>query len=270
MRTRLFAAASCLCMVAACGGGSGGSGGDNGNAVAVQATPAPVQAGAAAVAYPRSVVLGSLAAQPLELREAAPPAATVLVAPAASALLVAGGNPLSSLYRNPGVPGALVACVSAPTSSTGLVGGINLGVNIKSAAVLLDDSWGEAGADALSALAARGAVFDGWENCGEKPEGRPSPASTRTLLPNGGMRDDIYDGNPSTNLNIITVNTGAAQLAAMLSAQGHAAIAMSGAAYTVWLRVYRNGSGGILLIEQGLPVSGPATQGFLSMYLMRQ
>jgi hypothetical protein len=222
------------------------------------------------MAYRRSVVLGSLAAQPLDLREAAPPAATVLVAPAASALLVAGSNPLSSLYRNAAMPGALIACVSAPTSSTGLVSGINLGVNLKSAAVLLDDSWSEAGADALHALAAAGAVFNGWENCGEKPEGRPSPASTRTLLADGGMRDDIYDGNPSTNLNIITINTGPAQLAAMLSAQGHAATATSGTTYTIWLRVYRNGSGGILLIEQGLPVSAPATQGFLSMYLMRQ
>ena len=264
MSKLLLAAALSACLVAGCGGG-----GDNGTAVAVQATPAPAQAGAASVAYPRSVVLGSLAAQPLELREAAPPAATVLVASAPSALLVAGSNPLSSLYRSAAVPGALIACVSAPTSSTGLASGINLGVNLKSAAVLLDNRWSEAGADALSSLAAAGAVFDGWENCGEKPEGRPSPASTRTLLANGGMRDDIYDGNPSTNLNIITINSSAAQLAAMLSAQGYAATSMSGMAYTVWLRVYRNGSGAILLVEQGLPVSGPATQGFLAMYLLR-
>jgi hypothetical protein len=266
MKNHPIAVALFLSMIAGCGGGSG----DNGNATPTQATPAPIQTGAVSVAYPRSATLGSLAAQPLELREATPPVATVLVAPAASALLVAGSNPLSSLYRSAGTPGALVACVSAPTNSTGLVGGINLGVNIKSAAVLLDASWSDAGANVLSALAAIGASFDGWENCGEKPEGRPSPASTRTLLPNRGMRDDIYDGNPSTNLNIITVDTSAAALAAMLSAQGYAATASSGAAYTVWLRVYRNDSGSVVLVEQGLPTSGPASQGYLALYLMRQ
>lgn len=266
MNNYLIAAALCLSTVAGCGGG----GGDNGNVVPAAAAPAPAQAGVASLVYPRSVVLGSLAAQPLELREAAPPVAIVLVAPAASALLVAGSNPLSALYRNASAPGALVACVSAPAGSTGLVGGINLGVNIKSAAVLLDNSWSDAGPGALTALAARGAMFDGWENCGEKPEGRPSPASTRTLLPDGGLRDDFYDGNPSTNLNIITITTSAAGLAAMLSAQGYAAGASSGAAYTVWLRAYRNDRGDIVLVEQGLPLSGTASQGYLAMYLLRQ
>jgi hypothetical protein len=251
-----------MTMIAGCGGG-----GDSGNAASVQTTPAPGQTVSASVSYPQSVVLGSLGAQPLDLRETAPPAATVVVAPAASALLTASSNPLSSLYRSATTPGALIACVSAPTSSTGLISGINLGVNIKSAAVLLDNSWTDAGS---AALPARGAVFEGWENCGEKPEGRPSPASIRTLLAEGGLRDDIYDGNPSTNLNIITVDTSAAALAEMLSAQGHVTSAMSGAVYTIWLRVYRNASGGILLVEQGLPVSGPATQGYLSMYLMQQ
>ena len=261
-----LAASLCLCltitMIAGCGGG-----GDSGNVAPVQTTPTPGQAVSAAVGYPESVVLGSLVKQPLDLREAAPPTATVVVAPAASALLSAGSNPLSSLYRNAMTPGALIACVSAPTSSTGLVGGINLGVNIKSAAVLLDNSWTDAGA---AALPANGAVFEGWENCGEKPEGKPSPASFRTVLAGGGLRDDIYDGNPSTNLNIITVDTSAAALAAMLSAQGHVTNAMSGAVYTIWLRVYRNASGRMLLVEQGLPRSGPAAQGYLSMYLMRQ
>lgn len=247
-------------------GGCGGGGGDN-NAAPAQATPAvaPVQTGATSVAYPGSIVLGSLAAQPLELREAPPPAATVLVAPAASALLAAGNNPVSSVYRSVTTPGALIACVSAPTSSTGLVSGINLGVNIKSAAVLLDKGWTDAG---VNALPAAGAVFAGWENCGEKPEGRPSPASKRTLLTDGSLRDDIYDGNPSTNLNIITVRTSAAGLAAMSSSGGYAATSTSGVAYTVWLRVYRNSSGGMLMVEQGLPVSGPAAPGYLSMYLM--
>jgi hypothetical protein len=267
MSKHLLAAALYLGLAAGCGGG--GSGGSNAGPAQVPPATTPVQTGTMSAAYPGSVVLGSLAAQPLELREAAPPAATVLVAGVQSALLLAGSNPLASLYRNPAAPGALIACVSAPTSSTGLVGGINLGVNIKSAAVLLDNGWSDAGADALTAMAAAGVQFDGWENCGEKPEGRPSPASTRTLLPGGGMRDDIYDGNPSTHLNIITINTSAAQLAAMLSTQGYVATASSGVAYTVWLRVYRSGSGGILLIEQGLPLSGPASQGFLSMYLMR-
>jgi hypothetical protein len=265
MNKHLLAATLCVSLAAGCGGG----GGDN-NAPPAQAAPAPVQTSAASVNYPKSVVLGSLSAQSLDLRETAPPAATVLVAAAASALLTAGSNPLSSLYRGATTAGALIACVSAPTSSTGLLNGINLGVNIKSAAILLDNSWSDAGANALPALAAAGAVFDGWENCGEKPEGRPSPASTRMLLANGGLRDDVYDGNPSTNLNIITVGTSAAGLMAMLSAQGYAAAASSGAAYTVWLRIYRNGSGGVLLVEQGLPVSGPGTQGYLSLYLMRQ
>lgn len=263
MKEHHLVAALCLGMIAGCGGG-----GDNsGNAVIVQTTPAPGQTISASVTYPKSVVLGNLAAQPLDLREAAPPAATVVVTSTASALLAAGSNPLSSLYRSATTPGALIVCVSAPTSSTGLVSGINLGVNIKSAAVLLDNSWTETGA---AALPANGVVFEGWENCGEKPEGRPSPGSTRTLLPDGRMRDDIYDGNPSTNLNIVTLITSAAQLAAMLSAPGYAVTASSGAAYTVWLRVYRNGGGSILLIEQGLPVSGLAMHGYLSMYLMRQ
>ena len=74
MKEHHLVAALCLGMIAGCGGGD-----DSGNAVLVQTAPAPGQTIRASITYPKSVVLGNLAAQPLDRREAAPPAATVVV-----------------------------------------------------------------------------------------------------------------------------------------------------------------------------------------------
>lgn len=252
-------------LVAGCGGGS-----NDAAAPPVQTTP--VTPGA--TLFAQTVVLGRQAPEAVGFNEAqgASRPATI-VTPAASTLLAAGSNPLLAVYRNTAVAGAIVACISAPTSSTGLVEGINLGVNVKSVAALLDTTW--AGVDdpatAWAALATAGTVFTGWENCGAKPEGQPSPSSLRTLAAGGAFQEQVYDGNPSTNLNIITTNYSAAQVAAMLSPAGYQGTTQNGARRRIRLQILRNAQNQSLLIEQGLPETGStaADPGYLAVYFQR-
>jgi hypothetical protein len=242
-----------MCALSGCGGGS---------APSVNALPAaPV-----GEVYAQSVVLGRLTPGPVSIIGNQDGKDLAIVAPAASVLLSAGQNPLVSSYKNAATPGVIVACVSAPTSGTGVVDNINLGVNVRSVAVLLDDNW-RLVADtkaAFSELAGR--RFENWENCGEKPEGRPSLASRLTVQNDGGYAEDVYDGNFGTNLNIISMRYDASQVAAMLSPDGWLNPGTGFGAKRVWIKIYKHVSGVTLMVQQGWPSSGGPDSGFLAVY----
>lgn len=147
-------------------------------------------------------------------------------------------------------PGAAIACVSAASGAVGPTTGVNLGVHVKSVAVLMDAGWHRI--DAAGALA--GATFENWENCGEKPEGRPSPMSR--LMPGaaGGLVEDVFDGNPGTNLAVLRRVWTAAAVRAMLG-RGLAAAGMT-------LRLAAFGRGARrLLVLRGDP------DGFIAAYV---
>lgn len=256
--------------------GCGGGGGDSGNAATpAQPTPtAPTVTTGGATLYAQTVVLGRTAPEQVGFTDAQGGAGTAtIVTPAASTLLAAGSNSLLAQYRNAAVPGAIVACISAPTSSTGVVQGINVGVNVKSVAALLDNTWTTVNdvTTAWAGLAAGGAIFTGWENCGAKPEGQPSPSSLRTLTADGGFLEQVYDGNPSTNLNVIAANYTAAQAAAMLSPAGYLSTMQTGAQRRIRIQILRNAQNQTLLVEQGLPEAGStaAEPGYLAVYFQR-
>jgi hypothetical protein len=244
----------------ACGGGGGDA-----QPAAASSSP-PLSAG---IAYPQSVVLGRFDSESLGFIDGQPGQGLALDAPAASALISAGRNPLAAIYREAATPEAIVACVSAPTSGTGIVDNINLGVNIRSVAALLGAGWRVA-PDARAAWGSlAGAQFDNWENCGEKPEGRPSLASHLVITPDGGYSEDVYDGNFGTNLNTISLRYGATQVAAMLSSEGWLNPGTGNGARRVWLRIYRHTSGATLLLLQGWPEDRGPAAGFLGVYFRR-
>jgi hypothetical protein len=248
-----------------------GCGGGGGSDKVSDNTSAPLPV---AMTYSHTVVLGSLTTELVGFLEAKDSSsAASIVVPATSTLLNFGSNPLNSLYRTANVAGAIVACISAPTNSTGITENINLGVNIKSVAILLDASWSEVTnlANVWRDLSAARQSFESWENCGEKPEGRPSPASVRTLSEDGGFTDDVYDGNPSTNLNILTSHITAAEADAMLSANGRLVVTQSGKRERIQLKIYRNSKNQTLIVEHGLPEVGSGTllTGFLAGYFQR-
>jgi hypothetical protein len=156
-------------------------------------------------------------------------------------------------------PGAAVACVSAPSDRIGTVTGVNLGVNIKSIAVLLDARWQPDPAPRLA-----GARFDNWENCGAKLEGRPSPASTLVVAPDGSASDDVNDGNPATTFSLVPRRYSAADLAAMLRPAGQTD---ADSHLRITARVYRGPPGRVLIME-GTPLDGQA-EGFIAGYVER-
>ena len=242
-----------------CGGG--------GNAPPVSTTPAtPAPAG---VVYTQSVVLGRFTPESISFIDGQPGKELAIVVPAASALLSPGRNPLVASYRDAAAPGVIVACVSAPTSSTGVVDNINLGVNVRSVAALLDGEW-KLVADAGAAFAGLASGhFDNWENCGEKPEGRASLASRLAVSGDGGYTEDVYDGNFGTNLNTISMRYDPAQVAAMLTSDGWLSPGTGNGSKRVWLRIYRHASGATLMLQQGWPSSGGAESGFLGVYFQR-
>ncbi|WP_345816442.1 hypothetical protein AAGS40_19570 [Paraburkholderia sp. PREW-6R] len=255
-------------MLAACGGGGGGSSAEAGGAPAGNPPPA-----AMATAYPASVLLGSVAPVSLSLTTGANAASVVMISPVAAPLVTPGDNALASTYRPAAFPGAGIACVSAPGNTIGTLTGVNAGVNIKSAAVLLDGSWTVSAAplQTWEALGASTAVFDGWENCGAKAEGAPSPSSTLTVAANGSFTDNVFDGNPSTTVNIVDRQLTTAQASAMLSAQGYLDSTQPANPTQVYLRILQNASGQTVLEEQGIPQSGATAgnPGFVAIYFRR-
>lgn len=261
-RSKSAAIGSAVALIAVLSGCGGGS--------TSVATPVPQ---AAIVPYSQAVVLGSLAPHAAGLIDAQGITGAQIVSATASALLAPGITPVVAVHRSTNAAGALIACISAPTSSTGTVDGINLGVNIKSIAALMDSTWALANDQSAAwvGLTAGKSVFEGWENCGAKPEGLPSPASLRVINADGGFSDDVYDGNPSTNLNIIRLHVNPASVAQMLTTQGYLDSTQINAAKRIWLRVYRNNLAQLVLVEQGLPEAGSSATvpGYLAVYFTR-
>ncbi|MBK4735615.1 hypothetical protein [Noviherbaspirillum pedocola] len=253
-----------LLMAGLCG--CGGGGGD-GSSASTGTTPST--ASAAAPAYPHSLALGRFAPETISFIDGQPGQGLAIDVSVASALLSAGRNPLAAIHRDTAAAGVIVACVSAPTSATGIVDNINLGVNIRSVAALMDAGWNRVAdpASAWSQLA--GTHFDNWENCGAKPEGQPSLASRLNIGGDGSWSEEVYDGNFGTNLNTIELRYDASQVAAMLSADGWLNPGIGTGAKRMWLTIWRNAAGTPLLLVQGWPEARGATDGFLAVYFSR-
>ncbi len=225
---------------------------------------------AATIDYPRSVVLGVTAIRDLVYSAASGTTQASVSAPSASTLLRTGPNVLVAEHTEATLVGLRVACVSGNGESTNVVAGINLGVIAESAAVLLDSNWTAVDAAAAWTMAVgRGGTWVGWENCGVKPEGTPSPSSRFKPQSDGSYVEDIYDGNPSTTFNIITRSVSATAVAAMLSDDGRVTTEDPTRPLRVTLRAYRDLSGNTIFIEVGTPIPGApaAARGFIALYV---
>jgi hypothetical protein len=259
--------AGCLAFAMITLTGCGGGGSDN-------STPtAPAPASPAATAYQNSLTLGSVAPQSLSFIAATSTVNAMIVSPVAAPLLAAGNSPLVSSHFQSGVAGAGIACVSAPTNSIGTVTGVNAGVNIKSVAVLLDATWTVSTTPAAiwTALGSIAATFDGWEDCGAKAEGSPSPSSTLIVAADGSATDNVFNGNPSTTVSIVNQGFSSSQVASMLSDAGLLDLSQPGKSQSIRLRIYQNAAKQTLLVEQGIPSSGATNDnpGFVAIYFQR-
>ncbi|WP_250455364.1 hypothetical protein [Caballeronia sp. ATUFL_M2_KS44] len=248
-------------LVASCGGGGGGD------------SSAPPPPAPAATAYQNSVLLGDTTAVSLSIMPATTTSNASLASPIAAPFVVAGNNALASLYRPSSYAGAGIACVSAPTNSIGTVVNVNAGVNIKSVAALLNAGWSLVpnATATWSTFGASAKVFDGWENCGAKAEGSPSPASTLTVNADGSFSDNVFDGNPSTTVRIVDQAFSATQASAMLSDAGLADTSQPNAPQTIRLHIYQNAANQTVLVEQAIPASGASTDhpGYVAIYFAR-
>ncbi|WP_241495912.1 hypothetical protein [Paraburkholderia monticola] len=254
-------------------GGCGGGGGDGGSAASTAPASTPTPASQNATVYQNSLTLGSINAVSLSVVAGTSTTNAMLVSPVAAPLLSAGNNALLSTHLAANVPGAGIACMSAVSNSIGTVTGVNAGVNVKSVAVLLDNGWSVSAAPSAdwAAFGANGAVFDGWENCGAKAEGAPSPSSTLTVNADGSFSDNVFDGNPSTTVTTINQSFSVTQAASLLSAAGYLDSSQPVVPQTIRLKLYHNAAQQTVLVEQGIPVSGATNQspGFIAIYFQR-
>jgi len=242
-------------LLAACGGGGSDA-------------PAPPDA-PATIDYPHSIALGLAAPADLVYAPAEGTAAATVSSATAATLLPAGTTALLAEHSDPRLPGLRVACVSGHGDSTNVVAGINLGVIAESAAVLLDARWNAVDpAQAWSAAAVAGAAWSGWENCGVKPEGAPSPSSRLVPDADGGYTEDVYDGNPSTTFNVVRRQVAPAEVSAMLSTAGSVNADDPQRSLQLTLRAYGDADGHTVFIEIGVPVAGApaAARGFIALY----
>jgi hypothetical protein len=251
-------------LVAACGGG----GGDGGSGMA-----GPPPASPAVSAYQSSLLLGGVDPVSLSIVPATTTDNPILISPVAAPLLTAGNNALVSLHLSSTTSGSGIACVSAAANSVGTVTGANVGVNIKSVAALLDNTWTVSATPSAdwAALGASAAIFDGWENCGAKAEGAPSPSSTLIVSADGSFSDNVFDGNPSTTVTTVNQSFTASQAASLLSANGYLDTSQPASAQIIRLKLYHNAARQTVLVEQGIPVTGATNQtpGFIAIYFPR-
>jgi hypothetical protein len=261
MRRATYIAMGWVMCVAGCGGGGGGD---------AASPPPPVSN---AIAYQNSVVLGSTRAVALSVVPATTTANATLESPVAAPLILLGDNALVLLHQQGGYAGAGIACVSANANSVGTVTNVNVGVNVKSVAALLDTTWTAVAnpASTWNNLGASAKVFDGWENCGAKAEGSPSPSSTLTVNADGSFSDNVFDGNPATTVHIVDQGFSATQAAAMLSNSGLLDTSQPANPQIIRLQIYQNGSNQTLLVEQAIPTAGASssTPGFVAIYFAR-
>ena len=248
-----------------CGGG-GTNPPTNPSTTTGSVSPAPLPT--TSIDYPHSLVVGVNGFQDLVLTPMVS-APAVLTAPRASQLLKAGSNLVLTQYNNANLPGLSVACLSGVGSTTNINSDINLGDYSQSAALLMSANWNAVDSvTAWSKAAMSGASWQGWEDCGIKPEGLPSPAST--LVPNaqGGYSEAIYDGNPGTTFNVLANNYSASQVASMLSASGLVSTVNPKRSLLLTLRAYADTAGHQIWVEMGYPLtSSDPTQGFVSLYV---
>jgi hypothetical protein len=250
-------------LLAACGGGGGSSGPSDSMAPTPPAAPA-------ATTYAHSVVLAASAPQSIVYRAAAGASQATVSTTSAAPLLPLGTTPVLAEHVEPGLSGLRVVCISGRGESTNVVSDINLGVIAESAAVLLDTTWNATDAAAAwSAAAASGSAWSGWENCGAKPEGLPSPSSRLVSTAVGGYAEDVFDGNPGTTFQAIRRNVTATDVTAMLSATGLVATSDPVRPLLLMLRAYADVAGHVVFVETGLPTTGaaPSTRGFVALYV---
>ena len=251
--------------------GCGGSGGSDAPGAPVATTP-PVTTPpptATTVDYPASVVLGLSTVQDVVYTPASGTTPASVAVTSASTLLRVGANPVVAEHVEASLAGVRVVCASGNGQTTNVVTGINPGVLAKSAAVLFAANWSATDATAAyTAAIARGGAWVGWENCGVKPEGAPSPSSRLRPRADGGYGEDVYDGNPGTTYNVVSRSEATSVVAAMLSDAGYATVEDPTRPLRLRLRAYRDGSGNTVFVETGDPVaSAPAgTQGFIAPY----
>jgi hypothetical protein len=220
--------------------------------------------------YPNSVVLGAPGFQHIQYTPGAGVVAATVTAPVSSSLLPAGRTSLVAEHRDARYPGLILACVSGKGDSTNVVTGINLGVITQSAAVLLDGSWRAVDTEAAwTSAASAGGSWIGWENCGAKPEGSPSPSSRLFPGVDRGYAEDVYDGNPSTSFNPLRRPVAPADVAKMISSEGLLTSEDPLRPLRLTLRAYTDGLANVIFVEIGEPVSAaPASaRGFISLYV---
>ena len=270
----LYLLAVTLSLLAGCGGGgsagtsapstasaNGGSGGSGGG----------IGGGLTQTQYANSVGLGSWTAQTVTYTAASSTIQAVVTTSTALVLLPKGATTLVAEHVEAALPGLREVCVSDSGESTNVISPINLGVIAKSVAVLLDAGWNPVAAQssAWTALAQRHAVLMGWENCGVKPEGAPSPSSLLTAQSDGSYTEDVYDGNPGTTFNVISQVVPAAQMTAMLTDSGYATTDDPSRPMQLYWRLFADGAGRQALIEIGLPRSSApqSLKGFIALYI---
>jgi len=264
--------ASVILLLGACGGG--GSAGTSDSALAkipAGGVGGVGHAGITQTPYANSLGIGSWAGQSITYTAADMAMPATVTGAASSGLLPIGTTALVSEHAEASLPGLLEVCVSGKGESTNVISPINLGVIAESAAVLLDAAWSPVASQAVAwaAIAQRRAVLSGWENCGVKPEGSPSPSSLLTAHTDGSYSEDVYDGNPGTTFNVFSQVVPAAQMAAMLTDSGYATTADPARPMQLYWRIFADSLGRQALIEIGLPRSSApqSLKGFIALYV---
>ena len=251
------ALAGIMALLASCGGGG-------------SSQPPGQETTPVLTVYANSVVVGFAAPQSLVYSASSGSSQATVTANSASPLLPPGITAVLAEHLEPGLAGLRVACVSGRGDSTNVIGNINLGVIAESAAVLLDSRWNPADApSAWSTAVADGGAWLGWENCGVKPEGLPSPSSRLVPTAAGGYAEDVYDGNPGTTFQTIRRDVSAADVAAMVSTAGLLDRSDPQRPLQLLLRAYDDGAGHRVFIESGMPAAGAAAsaRGFVALYV---
>ena len=231
---------------------------------------APTPSTSMSTEYRHSVAVGLPGEQKLLYRAGTGSNAATVFASTGSTLLPVGVSALVAEHDEPQLPGMRIACVSGKGESINVVTGINAGVIAESAAVLLDDHWQAVDANvAWSDAATVGAAYQGWENCGIKPEGPPSPSSRLVAAYDGSYTEDVYDGNPGTTFSVIRRIVTAADVDKMLAPQGATTTEDPLRPLVLTLRAWRNDAGRVVFVETGVPtVQAPAeARGFIALYI---
>jgi len=159
--------------------------------------------------------------------------------------------------------------VSGNGSSIGVLVAINPGVVTVGAAVLISTQWTEGDTDtAWAAAAAAQASWDGWENCGVKPEGPPIKSSTVTPAAIGRYIEDIVVANPGTNFTTLRLATSAADGAAMRRSGVLTTEGPMRPLRITW-RAFRDRAGNTAWVERREPAAAaPAgTRGFITLFV---